>query len=610
MFARHPPTMSGDKTAAPALEATEAAATAKVDAPTAAVESAKDAAAPAGAKVPVDSESAAADASAPTESATATVSDKATEASTDKSSEQPTTDQKPDVEMADAATRNGGPAGADENPALAQDEKTVDAAAAVATPSKSKAAAKRKSIGGTDTKGKKLNKKASKARLLHTDAEPGDHFFVKLKGFPQWPVIICDEDMLPQSLLKSRPVTAKRADGTYRDDYADGAKKVADRTFPVMYLHTNEFGWVPNFELIDLDPESVKDIKTDKMRKDLQAAHELAAENHPITYYKEVLQQFQEDLLEQEKAKAAKAATPKGKKSKAAAVDEDEDEDVEMADAPEEDSPPVKEKKVTKKRKAEDSVETPQKSDSVKKPKIKLTVNSTPKTTNGTPQSAKPKATTESKPATKVKVKKAEKTERAEKAEKVEKVEKEAVTPKEPELSPEEKHARKEKEVLFLRHKLQKGLLTRDQEPKEEEMKLMSEYIAKLEGFPDLEVSIIRATKINKVLKAILKLDNIPKEEEFQFKPRSQSLLDKWNERLAVDGAAAPAPAKGANGVNGTSATKTNGIKEKTEAADKPKDEPAPEASESKEEAKPEEEVTDSAEKPAEEAKAPEAVAA
>ena len=98
---------------------------------------------------------------------------------------------------------------------------------------------RRKSTGPAAS-AKKLNKKASKARITHLDAQPGDHFFVKLKGFPQWPAIICDEDMLPQALLDSRPVTAKRADGTYREDYADGGKRAGDRTFPVMYLYTNE----------------------------------------------------------------------------------------------------------------------------------------------------------------------------------------------------------------------------------------------------------------------------------------------------------------------------------------------------------------------------------
>lgn len=111
-----------------------------------------------------------------------------------------------------------------------------------------------------------------------------------------------------------------------------------------------------------------------------------------------------------------------------------------------------------------------------------------------------------------------------------------------------------QKEILFLRHKLQKGLLTKDQEPKQDEMKQMAEFITKLEGYADLEVSIIRATKINKVLKAILKVSNIPDESEHHFKPRSQSLLDKWNKLLASE-VVTPA---------GSTATITNGVKEET----------------------------------------------
>lgn len=90
----------------------------------------------------------------------------------------------------------------------------------------------------------------------------------------------------------------------------------------------------------------------------------------------------------------------------------------------------------------------------------------------------------------------------------------------------------------------------------------MSEYVGKLEGYSDLEVSIIRATKINKVLKAILKLSTIPKEEEYNFKTRSQTLLDKWNKILASDTTTPAAPHT--NGAAG----------EKTEA-DESKDSPA-----------------------------------
>lgn len=66
-------------------------------------------------------------------------------------------------------------------------------------------------------------------------------------------------------------------------------------------------------------------------------------------------------------------------------------------------------------------------------------------------------------------------------------------------------------------------------------MKHMSELITKLENHQDLEVSIIQSTKIHKGIIPILKLPKIPNEEEFQFKPRLQKLLDKWNNILASE---------------------------------------------------------------------------
>jgi len=141
-------------------------------------------------------------------------------------------------------------------------------------------------------------------------------------------------------------------------------------------------------------------------------------------------------------------------------------------------------------------------------------------------------------------------------------------------------------------------------------MKSMSEYISKLERMPDLEVSIIRTTKINKVLKAILKLNNIPKDDELKFKPRSQALLDTWNKLLAVE----ETPADGANGVKVKDAPKTNGVKKAdTAEPEKPTEEAKQEKpkKEAKEEVKEEAKAADKAEtatpaeKPAEEVRLP-----
>lgn len=112
-------------------------------------------------------------------------------------------------------------------------------------------------------------------------------------------------------------------------------------------------------------------------------------------------------------------------------------------------------------------------------------------------------------------------------------------------------------------------------------MKSMSGYLTALENVTELEASIIRETKINKVLKAILKMDTIPREEEYTFKKRSQGLLDKWNALLAS--AAAAAPAGNTNGINGSDKD-TNGTEAKA-SSEKPTEEEK-EASEPKAEEK------------------------
>jgi len=375
-------------------------------------------------------------------------------------------------------------------------EKETDSQAQDDTAASADASAKgRRKSTAADNKAKTLKKKASKAKVLNLDAKPGDHFFAKLKGFPPWPVVICAEDMLPKNMSSSRPVTAAREDGTYRDDFADGGRRVADRTFPVMYLYTNEFSWTPNTDLSELDHETVADMITSKMRKDLQKAHELASENNDLQYYRDLLQKFEEEREqarvekeEKAKAKAAAAAEKKAKTSvkpaktpKKSKASVDEDGDMDMEDIGDDDDVP---KSKAKKRKAEDASEqTPQRTDSVKKPKIKLTSSSTPKA-NG---AASPKDSSSKTLKVKAKPKKAE-------------------PPKEPELSPEEKKERKQKEILFLRHRLQKGLLNRTAPPQEDEMKSMSEFLGKLETFPDLEADIIKQPRSTKFLRPCLNL--------------------------------------------------------------------------------------------------------
>jgi len=124
-------------------------------------------------------------------------------------------------------------------------EAADSASAPAMPPNGTPAAAKRASIGGSskkkssavpEHKSKKLNKKKSRP-MTNLDAQPGDYFFARMKGHPPWPSIVCDEDMLPNSLLSTRPVTAKLPDGSFKKaEYADGGKRAYERTFPVMFL--------------------------------------------------------------------------------------------------------------------------------------------------------------------------------------------------------------------------------------------------------------------------------------------------------------------------------------------------------------------------------------
>ena len=94
--------------------------------------------------------------------------------------------------------------------------------------------------------------------------------------------------------------------------------------------------------------------------------------------------------------------------------------------------------------------------------------------------------------------------------------------------------------VLYIRHKLQRTFLS-NRSPTEKELGPADCYMKKLEKYTDLDASIFKSTKINKVLKAILKLDSIPSDETYDFKERSSRMLAAWAPTLSLDPATASA---------------------------------------------------------------------
>ncbi|KAJ5707175.1 hypothetical protein N7488_006976 [Penicillium malachiteum] len=442
----------------------------------------------------------------------------------------------------------------DEEHPESADAKT-EAAEPNGTPASAKKASKdrRRSTGYAD---KKLNRKKSQPRLTHLDAKPGDMFLARLRSYAPWPAIICDEEILPSSLLDTRPVTAMQKDGTYRADYAEGGRRAHERTFPVMFFETNEFAWVVNTNLTPLDPEDCKNVSEKNKTKQLINAYKVAAEGNDLAHFKTVLaehetaleeerQEFEREVEEKAKAKADKAAKKTKRKSKAAETD------VEMEDAEETKTP-----KSTKKRKKDETDAETEKPAKTPKTATKLKL-----TTPKAPAEEKKKT-----PASKAKKAAPKKGKAAAPAAPSDEEETPEVKEAEKQVDPEELKKKKEKEILFLRHKLQKGFISRDQPPKEEEMDVMATYFDKLEKHADLEVSIIRMTKINKVLKMIIKLNSIPRDEEFNFRQRAMAILSSWKSVLDSD-----APAASTDKEDKEDKPIANGASKEEESAETPK---------------------------------------
>ncbi|KAF2636592.1 hypothetical protein P280DRAFT_145428 [Massarina eburnea CBS 473.64] len=442
----------------------------------------------------------------------------------------------------EAATATSEVADSQEASAPAENGETATEASATsngvsASAKKANHGRRKSSSGVPEHKSKKTPSKKKKPQPeMHLDTKPGDMWMVAMRGYQPWPVIICDEAMLPETLLAKRPVSAVRVDGTYREDYLEGGKNAKDRRYPVMFLGTNEFAWQVNTDLLPFDLDSVKtEVESgtaSKKNKRLSTAYEEAAQGHDLEYFKEMLSLHDEAMAadqETKKAKAEEKATKKEKATKRKSAAAVESEDVDMEDA--EDAPATGKKKGTKRKKGDENESGPDKP--AKTPKAKLKLNNKP-----------PKDASAAKPKKEPKSKKAKVSDDEETDPDLRQVAEEKRV--------EQLRLARAKSVLYLRHRLQKGFLSRDQAPQDEDMPSMSDHLKQLEDLTDLEAEIIKQTKVHKVLKAIIKLNAIPREDEFNFKTRSNNLLTKWTGMLSEP----EAPAEPST----TTAPTTNGV--------------------------------------------------
>ncbi|KAK9371913.1 uncharacterized protein V1513DRAFT_406408 [Lipomyces chichibuensis] len=349
---------------------------------------------------------------------------------------------------------------------------------------------------------KKAAKKKSPSKSVSTPTKasylPGAVVLAKLKGFPPWPAMVLADAFLPPHILKLKPKASTGTPGSTRikrkslsvEEEEDASLPT---TFAVRFFNDDNYMWASRSDLKPLSSEQAQKYveavsdKPSKKDKSLVSAYKIAID--PPT-----LEEFAHG-------------------NSVHASEEEEEEDVEMAEAEDEGSVPEKKSKKRKSIAKGGDGDVEAKTPATKKKKRESKANGSAKKANG--DAAKERKTPKKTPSS------GKKTSAASLRESLEE---------------------RTKQVLYVRHKLQKAFLTRDKPPAEEEMDTMDKFFTKLENFQGLEISIIRNTKINKVLKGIHKLTEIPLDEKFKFKERSRKMLELWNHMF--EGISSPAPAE------------------------------------------------------------------
>lgn len=91
------------------------------------------------------------------------------------------------------------------------------------------------------------------------------------------------------------------------------------------------------------------------------------------------------------------------------------------------------------------------------------------------------------------------------------------------------------KKVRSWRHSLQRGFLSKDRSINPDDMDGLNKTMELVEEYDGITRDILRLTKIGKVMRRIIQLEDIPRESEFKFKERAEKLCDEWAVSTFID---------------------------------------------------------------------------
>lgn len=326
---------------------------------------------------------------------------------------------------------------------------------------------------------------------INTMFKPGDLVLTKMSGFPLWPAIVYPEESLPKVVSDQKPKTSE--------------------ALPVKFFNDTTFYWSSPNGLKPLDSQKCETWLANKKNrnKSLRIAYE-KAKSMPS--------------LEQVLADTNVPTETPGEEFENGDYEEEDEEDEEDAlhdaepagDESDHDEPPTKRAKKSPSqngktgKKSENGKKSANEKPATKKAQRKKSV---------TKKAAEPagEGAANDKPVK-------EKKPRASK--------KKSAKDVLPEDLPEDV---KLAAVKASRVTLQKTLFARSDFPNEDELKACSDVLNRLEYFSSkscISVNILKNTKIHKVLKAMIKIDQL-RETKYEFHSRCAKMLDQWRGVLA-----------------------------------------------------------------------------
>lgn len=328
---------------------------------------------------------------------------------------------------------------------------------------------------------------------------PGDVVLAKVKGFSPWPGMIMTENLLTDPVMKAKP---KPTAGTKKKK---GSKKPPsnDQVWPVRFFIDGSHTWATSSDLKPLSTSAAKtyvDNAKNKRDKMLVLAYKVAitppgmedlingADNELVEE-----EQEQQSTKQQQSAKTKKSA-PTKQKTAASSTRAKPSPSSSTSENKRQRSKQESDNKSNKKAKSDEGdndnavgKSKKAKTSSVDDEEEEKSITENPDTEDETPENIKPSFS---------KLK--------------------------------ENYQGREEQITIIRHRLQRGFLG-SSKPTESLLPQLSSHMKTLEVNPDLEISIIRKSKVNKVLKQLLKIDDIPMDEVHKFRERSEKLLTLWS---------------------------------------------------------------------------------